>query len=71
VLTAEPAEVASLDSRYRLVMDFAVDNGTGNLSRTKAEAPEEFAGIDTGAAAAAINGCELESFVVTFLLHHC
>jgi hypothetical protein len=69
VLTAEPAEVASLDSRCRIVMDFVIGNGTGNLPGTKAKAAEEFAGIDTGATAAAILGGEVELFMVVFPLH--
>ncbi len=69
VLTAEPAEVASLDSRYRIVMDFVVDNGSGNLPGTKAKAPEEFAGIDTDATAAAIFGSEVELFMRVFPFH--
>jgi hypothetical protein len=71
VLTAEPAEVTSLDRRYRIAMDFVIDDGAGNLTGPNAKACEEFAGIDANAAAAALNGSELEFFVVTFVLHHC
>jgi hypothetical protein len=69
MLAAKPAEVASLDSRYRIVMDFLIGNSTGNLPGMKAKAPEEFAGIGTGAAAAAINGCTAELFMMFFPLH--
>lgn len=70
MLTAEPAEVASLNSRYRIVMDFAIDNGTGNLPGTKAKAPEKFARIGTGTAAAAIFGSEKELLMRIFRLHY-
>jgi hypothetical protein len=40
-------------------MDFVIDDGTGNLSGTKAKAPKEFAGIGTDATAAAILGSEV------------
>ena len=70
MLAAKPAEVASLDSRYRIVMDFLIGNSTGNLPGMKAKAPEEFAGIGTGAAAAAILGSEVQLFMVLFPLHY-
>jgi hypothetical protein len=51
-------------------MDFVIDDGTGNLPGTKAEAPEEFTGINAGTASVAILGSEVELFMMVFLFHY-